>query len=69
MSKITTAQAAALMGKSPLFVREAMRREVLDIGTAMQMPGSRKWNFYISPAKLAEYIGVSVPELMERLGA
>lgn len=66
MNKITVTQAAALMGKSALFVREAMRREVLDIGIAMQMPGSEKWNFHISPQKLAEYLGVSVEELMER---
>lgn len=69
MKKITVSQAAALMGKSALFVREAMRREVLDIGTAMQMPGSTKWNFHISPPKLAEYIGISVSELWEMVEA
>lgn len=67
--KITVAQAASLMSKSTLFVREAMRREVLDIGTAMQMPGSTKWTFHISPTKLAEYLGLSLNEMQERIDA
>lgn len=58
--KITVQQAAKLMGKSTLFVREGMRRGLLPIGEAMQMPGSTKWSFYISPKLLADYIGVDV---------
>ena len=46
--KITVQTAARLMGKSTLFVREGMRRGLLPIGEAMQMPGSNKWSFYIS---------------------
>jgi hypothetical protein len=45
------------MGKSQLFVREALKQGLLPIGTAMQMPGSTRWTFYISPALLAKYIG------------
>lgn len=67
--RITTAQAASLMGTGPLFVREGMRRGELDLGTAMQMPGSTKWNFYISPTKLADYLGMSVCELWEAVAA
>lgn len=67
--KITTAQAGALMGKGALFVREGMRRGELDLGTAMQLPGSEKWNFFISPPKLAEYLGISIPELWEAVEA
>lgn len=63
MSKITVAQAAKLMGKSALFVREAMKREAIDIGVAMQMPDSTKWSFHISPMKLATYLGISTEEL------
>lgn len=66
--KIKVTEAAALMQKTPLFVYEAMRREAIDIGIAMQMPGSTKWTFHISPPKLAAYLGVTVEELMGMLG-
>ena len=63
--KITVQTAARLMGKSTLFVREGMRRGMLPIGEAMQMPGSQKWSFYISPKLLADYIGISVEAVLE----
>ena len=63
--KITVQTAARLMGKSTLFVREGMRRGLLPIGEAMQMPGSNKWSFYISPKMLADYIGVSVEVVLD----
>ena len=61
--KISVSQAARIMGKSDLFVRIGMQRGLLPIGEAYQMPGSTRWSYYISPAQLAEYIGVSVDEL------
>ena len=63
--KITVQTAARLMGKSTLFVREGMRRGLLPIGEAMQLPGSQKWSFYISPKLLADYIGVSVEVVLD----
>ncbi len=54
--KVTVAEAARMLGKSALFVREGIKRGVLPIGTAMQMPGSTKWSFHISPGKLEEYL-------------
>ena len=73
MEKILVCEAAKLMKKSNLFVYEAMKREALEgkeylgIGVAMQMPGSTKWSFSISPTKLAVYLGIDVPTLNERL--
>lgn len=67
MEKILPVEAAKLMKKSNLFVYEAMKRGVIDIGTAMQMPGSTKWSFWISPAKLAAELAIDVPTLNERL--
>ena len=61
--KITVKQAAALLGKSELFVRECMRNGTLPIGTATQLPGSSRWAFSISPKLLADYLGCSVGEL------
>lgn len=63
--KITVQRAAALLGKSTLFVRESMRRGTLPIGTAEQMPGSSRWTFIISPQALADYMGCSVRDLYE----
>ena len=62
--KITTAKAAELMGKSALFVREGMRRGELPIGTAIQIEGSSKWSFYVSPPMLAAYMGMNTADLM-----
>ena len=65
--KILVCEVAKLLGKSNLFVYEAMKRGFLNIGVAMQMPNSQKWTFSISPALLAEYMGIDVPTLNERL--
>lgn len=54
--KVSVVEAAKRMGKSPLFVREAMKRGILPIGTVMQMPGSTRWSFHISPGKLEAYL-------------
>lgn len=59
--KITVREAAKIMGKSTLFVREGMRRGILPIGTVIQLPGSQKCTFYISPPLLAAYIGAELP--------
>jgi len=56
--KIRVDDAARLMGKSTLFGREGMKRGVLPIGEAFQLPGSTRWCYYISPPALAQYIGV-----------
>lgn len=66
-TKINVAEAARLLGKSNLFCYEAMRRGCLNIGVAIQMPNSTKWTFSISPTLLAEYLGIDIPTLNERL--
>ena len=65
--KILPCEVAKLLGKSNLFVYEAMKRGFLYIGVAMQMPGSNKWTFSISPTLLAEYLGIDVQKLDEKL--
>ena len=65
--KILVCEAAKLLGKSNLFVYEAMKRGYLNIGVAMQMPNSTKWTFSISPTQLADYLGIDIPTLNERL--
>lgn len=65
--KILVSEVAKLLEKSNLFVYEAMKRGYLNIGVAMQMPNSTKWSFSISPTQLAEYLGIDIPTLNERL--
>lgn len=65
--KILVSEVAKLLGKSNLFIYEAMKRGVLNIGIALQMPNSTKWSFSISPTLLAEYMGIDIPTLNERL--
>lgn len=65
--KISVPEAAKIMQKSVLFVYEGMRRGVLPIGEAMQMPGSTKWTYFISPPLLAQYLGVRLEDLIEEV--
>lgn len=65
--KILTSDVAKLIGKSELTIREGIRREYFDFGVAMQLPGSKRYNFTIFPAKLAELLGISVEDLYEKI--
>lgn len=67
LRRITTAAAAAVMGCDPLFVREMMRRDKLPIGIARKDEDSKRTTFFISPKLFAEYLGITVDELWERL--
>lgn len=64
-NRIPVQVAAKLMGVSTLFVREGMRLGLLPIGEAIQLPGSSKWTFYISPPLLAQYIGADLDTVLE----
>lgn len=66
--KVSVQEAAWLMGKSTLFVREAMKRGAIEIGVAQQLSPNR-WNLLISPPELAKYLGVSLDELWAMLDA
>ena len=65
--KITPPQAAALMRKSNLYVYEGLKRGVFPFGNAMQMPGSTKWTYYISPPAFAAYLGITMDDLIEEV--
>ncbi len=65
MAKITTAEAAAIINASPQYVRVAMQRGVLPIGTAVKM--SSIWTYNISPKLLEDYSGKNIEKELERL--
>lgn len=65
MSKLTTREAAAIMGCSPQFVRVGLQQGILAIGDAVKM--SSVWTYNISPALLAARQGITTAELEERV--
>lgn len=65
MAKITTVEAAAIINASPQYVRVAMQRGVLPIGTAVKM--SSIWTYNISPKLLEDYSGKNIEKELERL--
>lgn len=54
---VSVLQAARIMGKDQSFIREAMKRGLIDIGTCYQKEGSSQYDFYISPFKLWQLTG------------
>lgn len=68
MKNITTQEAAAIIGKSPQFVRVAMQQGVLKIGECFKLKkGASQYSYSISPALLAQRQGLTVPELYAEL--
>lgn len=59
-NKITVAQAAQLMNKDQVYIREGIKSGRLPIGTAIRLPGSTKYSYYISPKLFWEYTGIIV---------
>ena len=67
IDKISIPEAAKILNKSELFVRIAMQREAIDIGSALIMPGSTKYSYFVSPSRLAKEKGITVEEVFERV--
>lgn len=59
--KITTSEAAVIMGCSPQFIRIGLQQGKLNIGDAIKM--SSTWTYNISPAALAQRQGMTVEQL------
>jgi uncharacterized protein (DUF488 family) len=53
---MTVKEAASRLGKSQWFVRAGLQYGILPFGTAIKT--STKWNYYISPEKFNEYVGI-----------
>lgn len=59
-NNIKPVEAAEILGVSPQFVRVAMQQEKLNIGIAIQLPGSSTWAYQISEKLLGEYTGKDI---------
>lgn len=58
--------AAQVLDRSPQWVRLGLQRGVLPIGCAVLMPGGT-WVYDIRPERLAQYMGITVEEMRDRL--
>lgn len=65
--RITTSEAADIIGSSPQFVRAAMQQGVLPIGVAIKMPNSPTWTYNISEKLLADYTGKDIQKELEMI--
>lgn len=64
--KITVTMAAKIMNKGPQFVRIGVQRNLLPFGIAMKQKGNSRFDYFINPNQLAEYLGISLDELKRR---
>ncbi|MSV24200.1 hypothetical protein FYJ78_03165 [Selenomonas sp. WCA-380-WT-3B 3/] len=71
--KISPADAARVIGKSDQFVRIGLQRGLLKangepIGVAIKIaPPSKRYTYYINPKLLADFAGITLDELAERI--
>lgn len=65
---VPTCVAAKLIGKSEDYIRWGLQQERLPIGRAVKSMRGNRWNYYISPALLSQFTGVTVMTI-ERMAA
>lgn len=65
--RITTSEAADIIGSSPQFVRAAMQQGVLPIGVAIKMPNSPTWTYNISAKLLGKYTGKDIEKELQKI--
>ena len=59
--------AAKLMKKSQQYIRICLQRNILPIGIAEKMPGSTRYNYYISPKLLSNYTGIPIKTITKEV--
>lgn len=68
--KITCSMAAKLMGVTNMFLAVQLRNKNKAFPFGVAMPperGAANWNYYIIPAKFAEFMGWSEEDLWKRI--
>lgn len=61
--RVSVKRAAELTGLSQLTVREGIKQGVFDFGKAVSSKSGTRHTIHISPAKLADYLGLTVDEV------
>jgi hypothetical protein len=65
MNNVSIKRASELTGKSQQFIRICLQRGTLPIGNAEKMPGSTRYNYYISPKLFSDYTGIPLKQIEE----
>lgn len=55
-ARIGVAEAAALMGVTPMYLRVAIQAKIYDFGECLRLPGSSKYTYYINRARFMLYL-------------
>ena len=61
---VSVLEAARIMGVSQQFVRVGLQQGILPFGCAIQIT-KKKYTYFISRAKLAEYVGIDEDTMVE----
>lgn len=61
---VSVLEAARIMGVSQQFVRVGLQQGILPFGCAIQIT-KKKYTYFISRAKLAEYVGIDEDTMIE----
>ncbi len=61
MDKLSVADAAFIMHKTPTFIRKGLQENALPFGVAVKI--RNRYSYHISPIKFANYIGIDIPDL------
>ena len=64
--KIRIKEVAKLMGSSEQYVRDGLKTQQLPIGSAVQM-SKKKYTYNIIPSKLADFMGMTIEQMLEVL--
>ena len=64
--KITVKEAARVLERSEQFVRIGLQRKLFPFGFAIRLYLGQKYTYFISPARFAEYMGLTMQELEKR---
>lgn len=68
MIKLSVIDAAKIMKKDPQFIRKGLRTGRLPFGSAIYVH-KKRYSYYISPIKFANYLGITEERLKELINA
>lgn len=55
---LTIKEVAKLLGKSEMFVRIGIQRNLLPFGIAIKLPDRERYSYHIPPHAVYEYLGI-----------
>ena len=64
LGRVSVNRAAKLLNMSVLSVQGCLQHHALPIGGAWKNDGSNCYTYHISPAKLADYLGMTIEEVI-----